>query len=105
MEESQGEIQNLGFVLEATLPDTSGSAPDFGRARSTKNERRPRPNGHPNHFITPTTAERPSRLWTGVLNHRAQSLYRHHGWHLDGGAKDGDVLGMIVNEVRFRRLL
>ena len=44
-------------------------------------------------------------LWTGALNHRAQSIYRRHGWDFDGGAKDGDVLGMIVNEVRFRRLL
>ncbi len=82
MEESQGEIQNLGFVLEATLPDTSGSAPDFGRARSTKNERRPRPNGHPNHFITPTTAERPSRLCCVV--------------HVFGGLRDKERRGQAM---------
>ena len=35
----------------------------------------------------------------------SQSLYRRHGWDFDGGAKDGDVLGMTVTEVRFRRQL
>ena len=43
-------------------------------------------------------------LGTGALSHRAQALYRHRGWDLDGGAKNDDVLGVIVNEVRFRRL-
>src|SRR5512134_1125685 len=57
-------IQNLGFVLEATLPGPSGSAPDFVRARSIKESRQPHPDGHHHHFI-PSPAATPAitTLW------------------------------------------
>ena len=44
-------------------------------------------------------------LWTSSANHRAQSLYMTHGWALDGAARQADVLGVTVDEVRFRRAL
>jgi hypothetical protein len=57
-----GGRKTLGSVLEATLPDPYGPAPDLAQARSTKRRRRPRPDSHHQHFIPPTMTARSSRL-------------------------------------------
>ncbi len=42
-------------------------------------------------------------LWVAPQNERARRLYEAAGWRTDGAARDQDVLGVVVPEVRYRR--
>ena len=44
-------------------------------------------------------------LWVATGNERARRLYESEGWTVDGPARDAEVLGVTVNEVRYRRRL
>ena len=44
-------------------------------------------------------------LWVVPENVRARSLYEAEGWTEDGGLARDEVLGVTVNEVRYRRPL
>lgn len=41
-------------------------------------------------------------LWVLAENVRARRFYERAGWHADGGAKDVDIGGRVVTEVRYR---
>jgi len=44
-------------------------------------------------------------LWVIPENARARRLYEAAGWSADGGQQTQEVLGVTVNEVRYRRSL
>ena len=44
-------------------------------------------------------------LWVTPQNERARRLYEAAGWRTDGAARDQEVLGVVVPEVRYRRAL
>jgi len=44
-------------------------------------------------------------LWVLVGNSRAERLYRADGWDVDGHRREGEVWGVLVDEVRYRRSL
>lgn len=44
-------------------------------------------------------------LWVVPENVRARSLYEAEGWTEDGGLARDEVLGVTVNEIRYRRRL
>lgn len=44
-------------------------------------------------------------LWVVPENARARSLYESEGWATDGGLARDQVLGVTVNEIRYRRSL
>ncbi len=44
-------------------------------------------------------------LWTGQQNTRAQLFYFAHGWQLDGTAREEQVHGVVVAEVRLAKML
>lgn len=41
-------------------------------------------------------------LWVLDDNPRARRFYEREGWELDGGAKDGEFVGISAAEVRYR---
>jgi ribosomal protein S18 acetylase RimI-like enzyme len=41
-------------------------------------------------------------LWVLEDNPRTRRFYEHSGWHADGAAKDDELLGTPVREVRYR---
>jgi RimJ/RimL family protein N-acetyltransferase len=44
-------------------------------------------------------------LWVLPGNHRARRFYERAGWTLDGARRTEEVWGVVVEEVRYRRLL
>jgi ribosomal protein S18 acetylase RimI-like enzyme len=44
-------------------------------------------------------------LWVAPQNTRARSLYESEGWIDDDSAKEQEVLGVTVSEIRYRRAL
>ena len=44
-------------------------------------------------------------LWVATGNERARRLYESEGWTAAGPARDAEVLGVTVNEVRYRKRL
>ena len=44
-------------------------------------------------------------LWVATGNERARRLYESEGWTAEGPARDAEILGVIVNEVRYRKRL
>ncbi len=44
-------------------------------------------------------------LWTGERNTRARAFYFVHGWQLDGTAREDQVHGLAVAEVRLAKQL
>lgn len=42
-------------------------------------------------------------LWVAPGNQRARRFYEHRGWRADGGSRTEEVLGVVVEEVRYRR--
>jgi GNAT superfamily N-acetyltransferase len=44
-------------------------------------------------------------LWVLEANVRARGFYEREGWALDGGAKSEEWLGLMIDEVRYRRSL
>lgn len=44
-------------------------------------------------------------LWVATGNERARRLYESEGWTAEGPARDAEILGVTVNEVRYRKPL
>ena len=44
-------------------------------------------------------------LWVATGNERARRLYESDGWTAEGPTRDAEVLGVTVNEVRYRKRL
>ena len=44
-------------------------------------------------------------LWVARDNDRACRFYEEHGWTADGAERTGEVLGAVVDEVRYRKQL
>jgi len=44
-------------------------------------------------------------LWVATGNERARRLYEFEGWTAEGPARDAEILGVTVNEVRYRKRL
>jgi ribosomal protein S18 acetylase RimI-like enzyme len=44
-------------------------------------------------------------LWVATGNERARRLYESEGWTAEGPARDDEILGVTVNEVRYRKRL
>ena len=44
-------------------------------------------------------------LWVATGNERARRLYESEGWTAEGPAHDAEILGVTVNEVRYRKRL
>jgi hypothetical protein len=44
-------------------------------------------------------------LWVAAGNERARYLYESEGWTAEVSARDAEILGVIVNEVRYRKRL
>ena len=42
-------------------------------------------------------------LWVVPENHRARQLYESEGWSTDGAERQQEVLGVTINEIRYRR--
>ena len=46
-----------------------------------------------------------ARLWVATLNDRARRFYERRGWAADGASMTDDVMGAVVDEVRYRKRL
>jgi ribosomal protein S18 acetylase RimI-like enzyme len=44
-------------------------------------------------------------LWVATGNERARRLYESEGWTAESLSRDAEILGVIVNEVRYRKRL
>ena len=44
-------------------------------------------------------------LWVATGNERARRLYEFEGWTTEGPPRDAEILGVTVNEVRYRKQL
>lgn len=44
-------------------------------------------------------------LWVVTTNTRARGLYESEGWSDDGAVRSEDVLGAVVEEMRYRYML
>ena len=44
-------------------------------------------------------------LWVVPENQRARGLYGSEGWVADGGSSTEEILGVTVNDIRYRKSL